>query len=69
MTLAQLEHFRSQILAQQIGKHGQTPQPGQELFFHLGAIELQVGLNLVNQLITMEQAQLAIPPGAISPTM
>jgi hypothetical protein len=67
MTLKQLQDFRNEILGQ-VQHHGaQAPVAGQELLYLLGGIELQVGLNLVNQLITMEQAQMAAPPGATGP--
>lgn len=67
MTLKQLEDFKAQI-TNQINHHKtQTPPAGQELLYNLGAIELQVGLNLITQLIQMEQSILAAPPGAMGP--
>lgn len=67
MTLKHLQDFQAQIQAQ-IEKHKvSTPNPGQEMLFHLGAIELHCGLNLVNQLIVLEHTLLAAPPGATGP--
>lgn len=67
MTLKHLEDFRAQIQAQ-ILKHDATPAvPGQEILKLTGSIELHVGLNLMNQLISMEQAILQAPPGAVGP--
>lgn len=67
MTLKQLEDFKAQIVNQITHHKMQTPPAGQELLYNLGAIELQVGLNLINQLLTMETALLAAPPGAMGP--
>lgn len=67
MTLKQFEDFRTQIQRQLDQHKSAVPPVGQELLYHLGAVELQVGLNLINQLITMETALLAAPPGATAP--
>ena len=69
MTLAELETIRVTFQTQYESHVKAQAAPGQELFKHIGAVQILSGINTLDQLIAQERASLSKPPGALGPVL
>lgn len=69
MTLAELETIRGTFQTQYDNHVRAQAAPGQDVFKHIGAIQILAGITTLDQLIVQERASLAKPPGALGPVL
>ena len=68
MTLQQLKNVLAQ-LEMQYAQLASAPPKDNPGLAHLNAIELTANQKLMQQLITLEEQELAAPPGKMGPTL
>ena len=69
MTLQELEQSRDAVKKQYADHLAKPTAPGADVQKHLQAIELLASIRVLDQLVAMEKASLAKPPGALGPAL